>query len=128
MERFSKASRPPVPVPRPRKLPLALDEAVAEAQDIFPDGRPYFITLSDDRGQQSIVLEQMVNYAEGIASRRLVAVNLSTGEITHVAEPIHATFTTAFIQWQWRCIPAASQDGPATSPFALPPWSVRCFW
>jgi len=100
LEHFSKASRPAVPlIQQPEKLPLTLDTAVAAVQQNFPRGKPYYMSLASD--PKSIELTQMVPVGLGFMSRRIVEVDLSTGAIRHVSDPLHATFSTGLTQWQW---------------------------
>jgi uncharacterized iron-regulated membrane protein len=100
LKRVSSVERPGIPQATvPVRLPLTLDEAVDAAQRAFPNSAPYSLLWSRDA--RSIALEQMVRYRFGFAGRRVVTVDLSSGAISHVADPVHATFGTAYITWQW---------------------------
>jgi uncharacterized iron-regulated membrane protein len=100
LKRVSSVERPGIPQRTvAARLPLTLDEGAAAAQQAFPDSKPY--SLQWARDGKSIALEQMVPYGLGFASRRIVVVELTTGAIRHVADPVHAAFGTAYVQWQW---------------------------
>jgi uncharacterized iron-regulated membrane protein len=86
--------------PLPGATPISPDDALARANERYPEGRLYWFS-APNTPNDAYVLTKHVDFGGIFTGRRQIVVDQYSGEILHVADPLTGTAGNVFIQWQW---------------------------
>jgi uncharacterized iron-regulated membrane protein len=86
--------------PLPGKKPVALEYAMACADERYPEGQLYWFSVPN-KAEDVYVLTKHVDFGGIFRGRRQIVLDQYTGEILHVADPLAGSGGNVFLQWQW---------------------------